>query len=325
MKPIDNNRINEVINLEIDDITMLMSQYNANIQVAEFFQMSESLSNTGYKVITNVGIYLLKLYSSPRDEVECAMYRYLKSKVAVPELYYYDNTKQLLPVSFAIYEFIEGITLAEYIRQKQCFPTNIAYEIGRMCAVIHKHKYAGNGWLDSRLNVQEGQELPDFCSKLLYLINSKPASYLKPETVYELQDFIQREASIFHQIDSDSVLSHGDFTCWNVMIAREKVYFIDFEFSCADSRYRDIGHFFRRKDNSIESHVDMQVYQAFAKGYHSAADVKLPENWLQIARICDIVTMLSLFLNEHFPLEWVSEIEAAILSTIHNNEQLMED
>lgn len=313
----DNNRINEIIALNKTDISALMAKYDPDCKVIDFSQMSESLSNTGYKVVTNEGKFLLKLYSSSRDGIECAMYRYLKGRVNVPELYYFDNSKQFAPFSYAIFEFIEGVTLAEYVRQKQCFPMKIAYEIGSICATIHKRTYTCNAWLDAKLQVS--QELPNFRGKLQFLLNEKPAKYLKQETVTKLIDFANTENALFDRLDRGSVLSHGDFTLWNIMISNETAYCIDFEYSCSDSRYRDIGHFFRRKDLSIESLLEDKTYQAFAEGYNSISETKLPSDWLKLARVNDIVTMLALLLNDHFPMEWVSDIEADIHSTLRES------
>lgn len=308
------DRINAIITLDKAKITELMSYFNPEIQVKDFSLMNESMGNTGYKVTTDTGIYLLKLYSTKRDGIECAMYGFLEDKISVPKLYYYDNSKSKVPFVYCIIEFINSVTLAEYLRSSHFFPSKLAFDIGSMCASIHKKSYPHDALLNEKLKMT--RRLPTTFKKILYMLGSKPAMYLKPETARKLSNFIFKNRKLFKRLDSEAVLCQGDFHFWNILISGEKAYCIDFEYAYAGSRYNDIGHFFRRRSEDIQSTIDERVYDAFADGYNSVSDVKLPTDWLRLARLCDINAMLCLFNNDSFPNDWIADIEADILAAV---------
>ncbi len=71
------------------------------------------------------------------------------------------------------------------------------------------------------------------------------------------------------------------------MISDEKVYFIDFEYALAESRYRDIGKFFRNKEPEVQKYINTNAYSAFAEGYYSSGNI-LPDDWMQLVRLADI-------------------------------------
>ena len=131
-----------------------------------------------------------------------------------------------------------------------------------------------------------------------------------------LFDFIESHTDLFDRIEDESVLCHGDLGYSNILIYKDRVYLIDFEFAYAGSKYHDIGHFFRRKSDEIQAHIDQHVYSAFTDGYNSVAQIPLPDDWLILARLCDIPPMLCLLNRDEVPSEWVSDIEHDILSVI---------
>lgn len=308
------DRINEFITLDKAKISELMSAYFPKIDVIEFVPLTESMGNTGYKVTTNIGIYLLKLFSTPRYGIECAMYQYLNGKVHVPELLFYDFSKTKIPNSYCIIDFIESVSLADYIRSNNCFPAKLAYDIGVMCATIHQKKYSHSASLNEQLKMTRRRPITYW--KILYMLHGKPAKYLHHETVIKLAKFIHANRKLLKRLDHECVLCHGDFHCWNILVSNNKAYCIDFEYAYAGSRYNDIGHFFRRKGDDIQCHINDEVYSAFEEGYNSISELVLPPDWLRLARLCDIHAMLGLFNNDHFPEEWISDIERDILTDI---------
>lgn len=79
----------------------------------------------------------------------------------------------------------------------------------------------------------------------------------------------------------------------------------------AESRFRDIGKFFRNKDHDIQQYIDTDIYESFANGYG-----ELPNNWLQLARVADIPVMLGLLNIETAPQDWINDIKHDILVAI---------
>ena len=64
--------------------------FDSSLTILDFSLMKESMSNTGYAVTTNAGKYSLKLYSNTTDKPETAALTYLKNKINVPALFFYE-------------------------------------------------------------------------------------------------------------------------------------------------------------------------------------------------------------------------------------------
>lgn len=314
------DRINEFMILDKEDISELFAQFDSTLTILDSSLIEDSMSNSGYVVTTTSGKYLLKLYSNTTDKIETALYIYLKDKISVPKLYYYDGDKQRFPFAYTVAEFLEGVTFIKYLRTDLNYPPEKACEIGKMCALIHKRKYAHDGLIDDKLNIAE--ELPRTREKILYLLSGKPAEYLKPETIEKLRGFIRENPKLFDRIEAESVLCHGDFGYGNIMISGGKIYFIDFEFAYSGSIYHDIGHFFRKKGDDVQALIDKHIYDAFAQGYNSVSAHKLPSDWLTLAHLCDINAMLCLLTYDNVLDEWISDIECDILCAINEDIQI---
>lgn len=314
------NRINDFMILNKKEISSLFAPFDNTLTILDFSLIDDSMSNSGYIVTTTSGKYLLKLYSNTTDKIETAAYLYLKDKINVPELYYYDGSKQRFPFAYTVTEFLAGLTFIKYVRTGLNYPSEMAFEIGRMCAAIHKRKYVHDALLDDKLNITK--ELPRTREKILHLLNGKPAEYLKPETIEKLRGFIKENPELFDRIEAESVLCHGDFGYGNIMISNGKVYFIDFEFAYSGSIYNDIGHFFRKKGGDVQALIDRHVYDAFAQGYNSVSAYPLPLDWLTLAHLCDINSMLCLLTYDNAPAEWVADIEHDILCAINDDIQI---
>lgn len=314
------NRINDFMILDKKEISSLLASFDSTLIILDFSLIDDSMSNSGYVVTTTSGKYLLKLYSNTTDKIETAAYIYLKDKINVPKLYYYDGSKQRFPFAYTVTEFLEGVTFIKYVRTGLNYPPEMAFEIGRMCAAIHKRKYTHDALLDDKLNITK--ELPRTREKILHLLNGKPAEYLKLETIEKLRGFIKENSELFDRIEAESVLCHGDFGYGNIMISGEKVYFIDFEFAYSGSIYNDIGHFFRKKGSDVQALIDGHIYDAFAQGYNSVSAYPLPLDWLTLAHLSDINSMLCLLTYDNAPAEWVSDIEHDILCAINDDIQI---
>lgn len=308
------DRLNDFIVIDRNDISAIFSSFDTAISVLDYALIKDSMSNTGYIVTTTSGKYFLKLYSNTTDEIEAAAYKYFIGKANVPRIYCYDNSRQLFPFSYAVMEYIDGVTLIQYLRKNLKYPPEIAYESGRLCAAIHQKKYECYALLDHNLNICE--KLPSTREMIFQLLDNVRTKYLKPSTVEKLCEFIQKHPEPFDRIEDEISLCHGDFGYNNIMLCGDKMYVIDFEFTYSGSIYNDIGRFFRRKDSDVESLIDVNIYNAFASGYNDVSLAPLPPDWLKLARLCDIKSMLCFLTYDNVLEKCVEDIEYDILCAI---------
>lgn len=229
-------------------------------------------------------------------------------------MYYYDGSKQRFPYPYAIIQYLDGTNLKNYINMQKAYDSQIIYEIGKMCAILHRKKYKHDAWLDQ--NLREENIIPKTDEHILQLLDDKAGVYLQSEIKNRLTDYIRENSFLFERINSKSVLCHGDINYMNILIAYDKVWFIDFEFAHAGSIYHDIGKFFRTKGAMIQSLINSKTYEAFEDGYNSAASSKLPSDWLKLAHLCDVDSMLSLINRDNIPKEWVADVEYDISAAI---------
>ena len=184
-----------------------------------------------------------------------------------------------------------------------------------MLGVIHSKSYPHDALLDAALEAQK--PLPGTQETILNLLHGNAGAYLKPQTREALMKFLKAYAALFDQIDAKHVLCHGDFNFGNIMVSGTLVHFIDFEFAHAGPIYQDIGQFFRRKGADLQALIDDGIYKSFADGYDAFSCSPLPPDWLQLARLCDISSMLRLINRENVPNAWVADIETDILHALH--------
>lgn len=308
------NRLNAFIRIDRDTAASLFEPFDKSLMILGCSLIDNSMSNTGYVITTASGKYFLKLYSNTTDAVETAAYMFLQDQIHIPKLYYYDGSKRRFPCSYAIFQYLEGISLKERIHMQRAYPPHLAFEIGRMCAVLHRRKYAHDAWLDQTL--QEAARIPKTDDHILLLLEEKAGEYLDPEIRDRLSKYVRAHSSLFERIGAESVLCHGDINYMNLLFADQKVWMIDFEFAHAGSIYHDIGKFFRTKGPAIQSLIGENIYEAFARGYDSASSSKLPPDWLKLAHLCDIASMLVLINRDHAPREWIADVEHDIASAI---------
>ncbi len=180
------HRIHDFIITDKAEIASMFRPFDSSLTILDFSLMKESMSNTGYAVTTNAGKYSLKLYSNTTDKPETAALTYLKNKINVPALFFYDGSRRRRAFAYTVTEFLDGDTLLQYLRKSLKFPPELSYEIGRMCAAIHERKYMHDALLDEKLNPsQELSDLPPTREKILHLLRGKPSEHLKPADGHE--------------------------------------------------------------------------------------------------------------------------------------------
>jgi tRNA A-37 threonylcarbamoyl transferase component Bud32 len=306
-------RLHKFYHFDRKSAAKLFKQFDKGITVDEAIPIHSGMSTSNYCIVSGQKKYLLKIYSGDTGNIEPTMYNYLRDYICTPTLLYYDDTKMLCPHSYAIIEYIDGETFLEYVKRSQAYPIEKVYKISEMLSIIHEKTYANSGLLDKELQIVK----PVKSTKELILDNlaGKAGMHLSGNCREKLATYLEKNKEFINRIDQNYVLCHGDLGYGNILISNEKVYFIDFEYALAESRYRDIGKFFRNKTPEIQKYIDEKTYNAFLEGYTSAGNL-LSEDWLQLARFADIPVMLGLLNIDNPPVDWITDIENDIMVAI---------
>ena len=302
-------RIHSFYEIDKSAAATLLMAFDKSMIPEAVTPIHSGMSTSNYCITSDTGKYLLKIYSGNANSIEPGMYTYLRERICIPSLYYYDDSRKLCPYPYAIIEYINGQTLSEHIKANHGYPMEIAREIGRMLSVIHQKHYPRSGYLNRDLGLMDSEKsTPELISALLA---GKAGARLSDTVRDEIRAFIAHNRDVFDPIDCDFVLCHGDMSNGNILISDDKVYFIDFEYALAESRFRDIGKFFRAKAPAVQQYINEEVYQAFADGYG-----ELPSGWLRLAKLADIPVMLGLLNIDNAPQEWVTDIAHDIMEAI---------
>lgn len=302
-------RIYSFYNIDNKKISEMFRVFDNLAVINHVIPIHSGMSTSNYCITVGQTNYLLKIYSGNCRNIEPILYDYLRKYIQIPTLYYYDDSQKICPYPYSIIEYIHGETLSEYIRRNRCYPREIAFEIGRMLLKIHEKKYPMSGYIDKELQLDNPwKNTREF---IVSMLEGKSGSRLSVIIQDKLIEYLEKNVDIINRIDRDFVLCHGDIGYGNILISNENVYFIDFEYAMAESRFRDIGKFFRNKAHDVQQYINTDIYESFANGYGG-----LPNNWLQLARVADIPVMLGLLNIETAPQDWINDIEHDILVAI---------
>lgn len=271
------------------------------------------MSTSNYCAVSGGKKYLLKIYASYAESIEPSVYTFLKGHECTPEFLYYDESRTICPHPYAIIEFINGVTFGEYVSIHKRYDEEKVRDIAQKIAAIHQNAYQESGVLDSSLRIKAS--MGDTRALISRSLAGKPGEHVSSGCRRGLEQYIAHNDDIFSRIDCDFVLCHGDMSNGNILISGDRVYFIDFEYALAESRYRDIGKFFRNKTPDIQRYITDATYAAFQEGY-ARFGFMLPDDWLHLAKIADIPVMLGLLNRESPPADWVDDIEHDICAAI---------
>lgn len=308
-----NIRLHQFYHVNKKLVVDLFRPFDKGITIDVVNPIHSGMSTSNYCIVSGQKKYLLKIYSGNTGSIEPSMYDYLKDYISVPSLLYYDDTKSICPYSYAIMQYIDGESFLEYVKNCHAYPVEKVYKIGEMLSIIHQKTYEKSGLLDQKLQVVK--PIKSTIEFIWDNLNGKPGKHLTDACQEKFAAYIEKNKEYFNRIDSNFVLCHGDIGSGNILISEEKIYFIDFEYALAESRYRDIGKFFRNKAPEIQQYITANTYNVFAKGYCSTG-AQLPDDWLKLGRLADIPVMMGLLNIVNPPLDWVNEIEHDIMEAI---------
>lgn len=304
----------EQLNKEV--VQAIFYNYNRGLIVQDIAPIATGMSTSNYKVEAGNSKFLLKVYPKNNDhsDIEIAAYNHGHKIINVPKVLYFDNSKTIINNSYAIFQYIEGYTLKEYVFNNKGFPNNVPYKIGSMLGLLHGKEYEVTALLNSDLTIKS-ENIP-FKNQFEFYLKGTSGNYLSKTVKEALEQFINSNPSIIERISERNVLCHGDFIPSNILIDHEDTpWFIDFEYCLSMPCYYDIGKIFR-SSRSFSQYIDHNTRRDFAEGYNSTSKRTLPEDWYRLSKIADIVVMLMLINRDNIPNHWIEEIEKEIMATL---------
>ncbi|MBL4937762.1 aminoglycoside phosphotransferase family protein [Clostridium sp. YIM B02515] len=313
----NNERLFNFESVDTEVIHTIFSKYNNRLLIQNIVPITDGMSTSNYMVEANNKKYLLKVYPKNNDhsDIEIAAYKHAHYIIKVPEILHFDNSKTIIDNTYAIFQYIDGLTLREYVAKNRGFTNNIAYKIGSMLALLHRKEYDCTALLDDDLCIKK--QVTQFENQYEFFLAGMPGKHLNEKLKRDLEHFIDDNRHLIERISKKNVFCHGDFIPSNILIdVHDTPWFIDFEYCFSAPCYYDIGKLFRTRENYSE-YIDDKMKRDFAEGYNVMSYRTLPENWHKLGKIADIVVMLALINRENIPRDWIEGIEEEIIVTMN--------
>ena len=291
----DWERINRIVKIDKNTANKLVQSFDKKMIVKDIKYLTGGKSTSNYCVqLDNSSQYLLlKIYAN--DENSCAkefaVHKKLRNIIPVPEYFFFDSSHALFKYSYAIIEFLDGITLAEYLFENKKIERKLTIKIGETLGRLHQFKYENEGRLDVNLETTSG--IPPVLEWYEFFLNNQAGKRLGSQMCKKIRSFLADNSEILNEITEQFVLSHADFRPGNIMVKKGILQAIfDWEFCMSSPRYLDIGQFFRY-DELFSSSVQTD----FINGYNHIAKQPLKHNWMKKAKLMDLANLLC-FLNK---------------------------
>lgn len=313
----NNERLFNFESVDTEDIHTIFYIYNNRLIIQNIAPITAGMSTSNYIVDASNKKYLLKVYPKNNDhsDIEIAAYKHAHNIIKVPEVLHFDNSKTIIDNTYAIFQYIDGLTLREYVSKNRGFSNNIAYKIGSMLALLHRKEYACTALLNADLCIKK--QVTQFENQYKFFLTGMPGKHLSEIVKRDLEHFINANCQLIGRISEKNVFCHGDFIPSNILIdVYDTPWFIDFEYCFAVPCYYDIGKLFRTRENYSE-YIDDKMKSDFAEGYNTTSQRTLPEDWYKLSKIADIVVMLALINRENIPRNWIEGIEEEIIVTMN--------
>lgn len=153
----NNDRLFDFESVDTKDIHAIFSKYNNRLLIQNIAPITAGMSTSNYMVEASNKKYLLKVYPKNNDhsDIEIAAYKHAHYIIKVPEVLHFDNSKTIIDNTYAIFQYIDGLTLREHVSKNKGFSKNVAYKIGSMLALLHGKEYACTALLNVDLCIKK--------------------------------------------------------------------------------------------------------------------------------------------------------------------------
>lgn len=305
----------------------MLRQAIPDCRIASVTRLSGGYRNANFKVkldsphLTTV----LRVYEHAPSlcQKEVDLIRLVGASVPVPEILFAAPTATPDMPAFAVFKFVEGITLRDLKQtgDKEAV-AQAASSSGQILAELGKFHFSRAGWLSASLAVtaslMEGADpLPRFVDLCLNSANLQRR--IRPEVRSRIHDLVWSWAARLFDLDQETSLVHCDFGMRNLLVRQERgtwkvAALLDWEFAVAGSPLIDLGHFLRYELSDLpllEPH--------FSRSFRNSGG-KLPHGWRQLSRIVDLSALLETFTRAQLPENVETEIAELIRFTAEDSD-----
>lgn len=279
--------------VKIDDelIAALIEGVVNKEDIVDIDLLDEGCRTTNYLISTkNEDKYVLKIFyeNDKSYKKEISLFNMIRNNIPVQKIFKIDRDKRISNKEYIIYKYIGGKTISEYLKQGKKLNKELCKSVASVLGKIHNIKFDTRGYLDEKLNVIN--QIEPISNLLDKYINDNVKLRLGNRKINKIRSIIYRYEKELSHIERDSRLIHGDFQGTNIIINNESVSgIIDWEFCMSGSPLMDIGQFFR-----YEEYFDNELIMAFEKEYKEVCDYKLIDNWYNISKIIDLLSLIQL-------------------------------
>ncbi|MDP4089541.1 MAG: aminoglycoside phosphotransferase family protein [Bacillota bacterium] len=281
--------------IEVDRITAekMLSKVRPHKKIQEMGLIKKGLRNSNYYIDYEDCRLLLRIYGTGDDwyRKERAVYEHIKGKVSVPELLYMEEQHEIIDKPYAIFEYVSGPTLDEFLLQSK-HDRKLMQIIGRNLALIHETHYTEVGFFDADLKVSV--RLPDLQQWYAMFLKGNAAKKLGDRLTEDILNYVRKNEINIRRIEERIAFVHNDFRPINIIVKGDVPYIIDWEGSMAGHVLGDIGQFLR-----IEAQVPAELERVFIGSYNDTSGNRLPEDYKELARLRDLVNLLQMLNTEY--------------------------
>jgi aminoglycoside phosphotransferase (APT) family kinase protein len=254
---------------------------------------------------------------------ETDLLQVIRDVVPVPEIIHAEpeGLDEIPP--FAVWRFVEGITLRDLIRSRDATAiAEAACAVGRTLAAIGQTRFSSAGWLApgpavTRPLMDGADPVPRFAEQCLASAN------LQRRMSAELRDrtlaMIWSAAPDLAQIGDQNRLVHGDFGKRNLLVrqvdgAWTVAAVLDWEFAVSGSPLSDVGHLLR-----YECVASAVMEPHFSDSFHHAGG-ELPPGWRRLARAIDSIALCESLTHDELPDAVTAELLELICATVEDRD-----
>ncbi|NUP98903.1 MAG: phosphotransferase [Armatimonadetes bacterium] len=287
--------------LTLAQITELLCPALPGHRVRAAELLPTGLVNTNYRVELEGLTQPVVLRISVRDPAttlrEARLLARLPATVPVPEVVYAIEHPTADGWHYAVHGWVEGQRLADllpFANEREALP--LARQLGEILAAVGTVTFEQPGFLDTELEVAQpfDSAVEAYLAELLRLLGSaRVTERLGGALGSGLQHLVADRRALLEGYREARQLVHADFGPRNLLVRRgaagwEVAAVLDWEFAHAGCALLDLGILFRYHEL-----LPPGFAAAFAEGC-AAAGQPLPDNWLELARLLDLVCLVQL-------------------------------